>query len=368
MSELETIPFDDISASAQPSVFLDRSRLEDYMHAPFKAHAIETGRVKDGGRDADVGTEAHDIISDAIAWWIEAGEPPRDYLREAVYQARPDILPDVVDALKRSIWWIDRYLTGRSQQDIILHDGGQKGDKNAKDEEKRRSRDGQLGMDLLPATEKRGCIIPTSELDLLIVGESPEVVYETDWKSGRKVWTPTQVKKSFQFRFHALLIFKNFPAVKAVYTQVFMTRMCQATELVRFAREEIEQTVEGQVLGAVRAREEAFKAKDPNEIPCWCTPEECSFCPAVHICPHIPSEASEKALADDPLSFALGTSVLDQLLIRRKKLLREFVDDRGSDLDMGDLCYGLNMPKAVRKPKSDQYKFYKNPNISGEKE
>lgn len=348
---MSDFPFDVEPETFEP-VYLDRSTLEGYTRCPFSAWAVETGKVDSGSVAADSGSEAHDVIAEAVDIYATEGIPPKEQMDGCMMSTRADIQPDVIEALKRSTWLIQNYLTNRNPADILLYDGGQG------------KQSGQLSWPILPANKTRGEIRPTSEVDLLIAGESADEVYETDWKTGQKVWYSSDVKKSFQFQMHSWLVFKNYPGVQKLYVRVFMTRKAQATSWVLFERKNIE-AVEGRLGMAIEARRQAMELADKGksiEIPCWCHAEACAWCPAVHLCPKLKGLDGDNPtlvalLADDPETFVQRTIVLTELLERRQAITRMYVDEHG-EIEGKELSFGLKAPTKVKKPTKAMYKTY----------
>ena len=86
----------------KPIIF-DRTTLEQTASCPFMAHQISiNGEIM--GVPAEAGQESHDVISKAIsARVVENGDFQwvRDTLESGMMMSRPDVQPEVVDALKR---------------------------------------------------------------------------------------------------------------------------------------------------------------------------------------------------------------------------------------------------------------------------
>lgn len=324
---------------------LDRSTLNRYADCQLAGWAVEAGKALGAGKAADSGNEAHDVIAGGVAEYAAHGIPPREFIQAGSLMTRPDVQPDVIEALKRAAWWIDNYLTSMHPNDLILYQGGQG------------ERSGQLAREILPATGDRGPIIGTSEVDLVVAGPTPVELFESDWKTGRTVWTTPDIKDSFQFRFHAWLMFGNYADLEVLHVRVFMTRFCVATPWFRFTRKDADQ-FEGRLLMAVKARDDALKlaaAGKADQIECWCDADSILSCPAVHLSKRLKEPFAD--LAADPKRFVLDTWVMDNALNNRRKMLRQWVAEHG-DVEDGKICFGLNSPKTPRKPTAREFTFY----------
>lgn len=371
-----------------PPVILDRSTIEAYASCPWKGWCIEHGVVHTGGPAADAGNEVHDAIGQAVGEYALAGAKVTDLvevMEAAALMSRPDVQPDAIDGLKRSIWNIAKYVCDRHPLDILRYDGGPTAFDDPRSGEVI-DRSGQLSWDIMPATKTRGAVRLTSEVDLLAAGAAVDELAETDWKSGRTQWSATDVANSFQFRMHAWLVFRNYPDAQRLFTRVWMTRMGQATGWVLFDRSVMAE-FEGQALAAVQERESVCRAvaaamgdsdagggsKAAIERPAtreqfvasvmrhggeaWPGVDKCGLCPAWWCCP-----ACVRPVADmqaDPSRYAADTSAMEQAVAERKKLLRSYVDEHG-DID-GRVCFGLGAPRSPRKPSAAQYTFYDPP-------
>ena len=361
-----------------PPVYQDRTTLENYVTCAFMAWAIEAGHVQDASAPADTGSEVHRVVSEGVHQFATAGVPLREYLEIEIAKVRPDVQPDAIEALQRSLWAIDRLVTGRHPNDILAYQGGQ-GD-----------RSGQLAVELLPATRTRGPIIATSEVDLLMAGTTAVEMQEVDFKSGHTPWTSTDVRDAFQFQMHALLAFAKFPTLEFLHTSVFLTREGWATPAVTFTRKRAEQ-FKSRLLQAVEYRRLMFAAAEVatekmgyrfedilsfvnmgawlvalTEVaqeqkwqPCWPWKEKCEICPAINICPR--AVHPHFRLQENPESFAEDTNVLEIQVAERKRALRAWRDQHEADLSGSRICFGLNAPKPSRKPTAAQYQFYSPP-------
>jgi hypothetical protein len=207
---------------------------------------------------------------------------------------------------------------------ILAYDGGES-----------QGRGGQLAWDM-PDLGVR----VTSEIDLLIAGDSIETVEEIDYKSGWKEWTATEVKQSFQFQMHAALILRAYPGILAVNTSVWNTRSNTKTYKVAFPRKHLND-YEVRIRRAVMA----WKASQSNPA-CWPGYEKCSMCPAAIICPE--ASADIRAVAEDPKAAVLQLVAIDAKRDALAKLLNAQVKQLGHDIVVGDSAYGQEKPKKSR--------------------
>ncbi|HUV63436.1 MAG TPA: PD-(D/E)XK nuclease family protein [Sedimentisphaerales bacterium] len=334
---------------ALPPVLLDRSTLQRYTVCPFQAWAVETGLTPDSSLDADTGTEIHRVIADAVGNYAENGEPLRDYLENEVLMTRPDVQPECIDGLRRSIWSIDRLLTSRHPNDVIAYQGGIAG------------KSSQLAWELLPATVEYGAIMPTSEIDLLLAGTTECELTEVDWKTGHKEYTSADVKDSFQFRLHAWLIFANYPDCEQLHVTVWMTRFNQLTPTVTFTPKDAA-AFEGRLLMAVEARRQAFEAVEMGGEPdCWPAVERCSRCAAVLKCPRAYAPAPE--IAAEPVAYAVNTMLLQEVIGKRLNALRDYVEEHGEIRDGRGFAFGCEEPKSSRRKSTSSYAAYNDPEV-----
>jgi len=381
-------PADDIFAAAKPElppVYLDRSTLERYADCPFAGAMIESGVIQDESTVAASGSENHRIIADGIADHADGGSF-LDYVRGEKSFARPDVQAEVVKSLGRSAWAINSFLrykvapcpeypegVRRSPSDVLVHQGGQG------------ERSGQMAVELLPATETRGAIMVTSEVDLLVAGAGADQLDEVDFKRWKR-FTAESIAKSFQFRLHAWLIFRHYPEAATLRVRVWNVPDNQTSPWVTFERRYSED-VEGLLLQTVEVRRRVLdilnRARgileaDAADLPetgaeralpaemqkvaadesfdlCWPDPGKCTWCAACMVCPRALWPAVD--LNSDPVRFAQDTQVLDTLLSQRKADLRAYVDKHG-DVQGRGVAFGLHRPKPVRKASSASYQFY----------
>ncbi len=337
---------------APPAVYLDRSTLERYAVCPFQGWAVETGKVMDGSPAADTGSENHRIVAEAIADYFLNGIPPLDYLRQEMTKARPDVQQEVVASLRRSAWAVNQYLTSMHPRDILAFQGGPKEWVNPSTNETE-NRSGQLAWQILPATKKRGAIMATSEVDLLVAGTTQVEVNETDFKY-RKAWTSTEIRASFQFRMHAFLVFRKYPKAEYLHTRAWPLATGQVTPWVTFTPRDAND-FEGVLLEAVEYRRGAMESETPGT---WPAAEKCTTCPAVLVCPRAIKPAYR--LNENPFIFAADTHVMKLALAEREKHLRKYINQHG-DIIGDEVAYGLRGPRAPRKPDARSYTWYTPP-------
>ncbi len=387
---MTTIPFDEAELAATTiapePVILRQTPLSRYARCPFQGLAVELGLVDDVSAAADAGSENHRIIAEAIAEHIAGGDF-RDYLCQEKAKARPDVQQEVCEALSRSAWSVGGYLRykvlpgaeypdgiRRSPEDVLVYQGGTG------------KRDPQLAWDILPAAGERGPIRITSEIDLLVAGASAEELEETDFKRWQS-YSGTDILKSFQFRCHAWLIFRNYPDCQTIRVRTWSLPRNECSPWVTFSRRDADDftccllstvDIRQWVLGiADRARTILENDKLPMPQPeaalvaqidqiasaeralevvslCWPDGEKCVICPAVRLCPRATRPAVD--LNIDPERYARETQVMEIALDQRLADLRAYVDQHG-DIEGPDVAFGLNGPKPNRKPSAVQYRF-----------
>ena len=380
---MTTIPFDETDflavAAAPEPVILRQSGLAAYATCPMQGAMRELRLVDDASAAADAGSENHRIIAEAVAEHIAGGDF-RDYVRQEKAKARPDVQQEVVSALSRSAWAVSGYLRykvlpcaeypdgiRRSPEDVLVYQGGTG------------TRNPQLAWDILPAAGERGPIRVTSEIDLLVAGASADELEETDFKRW-KLHTAEEIVRSFQFRTHAWLIFKNYPDCQTIRMRTWSLPRNETSPWVTFSRAYLEE-IEGLLLTTVQVRFCALVAAEgartvlgDDKLPmpqpeialaqqiqvsmpdaCWPDAEKCVISPAVRICPRALQPAVD--LNVDPARFAADTQVMEIALDQRLTDLRAYVDQHG-DIEAPGVAFGVNAPKPIRKASAAQYKFY----------
>jgi len=353
------IPFGE---DIKPPVLLDRSTLEDWKECPFRGSCTEGYVAPDDrpsdmlpvGPAADAGNEVHRIIAEGIDLYARGGEDPTEYWKAEMPKARADLQESTLDGLRKTIYSLSRFVKKLHPHDILLYQQPRKEDGTyvTKDDHAK-EHDGQLAWELLPANSKRGPLMVTSEVDLLISTASREEIAEIDFKSGQKVWNSDDVKDAFQFKLHAWLLLQNFPDVRFVRQSVWMTRMNWLTPRIHITRRELE-NIEALLLMAARGREEVMYGGAVAEA--YPSEAKCAWCRAVLICPS--ACAPQADIAENPLKYAKDTVAVQTMLAKRMDTLRECVNAHG-EISGDDVAFGLDAPKKIKKPSKAEYKFYK---------
>lgn len=322
-------------------LIVDRSTLERYATCPRQGRFTDIYKPIPNDEMAS-GIEAHDVISKCIGYYIESSmsmSPAelKDQILVEARQCRPDLQPDVMQALSRSAWSIAEYIANLPINAIICHDGG-KGSKS-----------GQLAMDLA------ACRI-TSECDLLHATASKEVVQLIDWKTGHKYWTESDVANAFQFQMLALLIFDNFPDVKCVRVSIWNTRSNTKTYSVEFTRERHFEQIFSRVSTA-SGLYYAYHEQEIEETPHFRKASACEMCQYAFQCWGIDGAGFCPQVNADNLLFQLHQCQIAAGHIEAK--LRAMVAAEGSDVigDLAGLCYGSGKPKADRRPTMSLYEL-----------
>lgn len=344
-----------------PPIVIDRSTLERWATCPHQAALVAAGYASTGSADADAGNEVHAVLARAVAERADGATAAhlRDLIEQGQLASRPDVQPDVCAAVRR--WPLVELLTRREDgaerapEDLLRFDGGTG------------PRSGQLAADLIPADDGRPAVRLTCEVDVLVSTVSRERVRLIDWKSGRKWWTPTDVRESFQFQFYAELVFRTYPAVRTVEAVVFMTREGRGTDVVEFV--EADRT---RINARLRAAADIYlahrdvvererAAENPNSVmgtvPAWPTPEKCAICPAVRVCTLAHRPANLDAV--DPEGAVRQLVVLEEAAARIRGQLSARVRATGADLVYGEgkerVAFGVGKPKQQRAATCDLY-------------
>lgn len=319
---------------------VDRSDLEA-VDCPSGMQFVRQGIVLNQSLAMDSGNAVHDAFSEATRQYVlsrgslNAPEVSEELRQNLLFDTRPDLIWDAWKGLAPSARGWGYFLTKIHADNILRFDGGD-GDKS-----------GQIAIDY-PDLGLR-C---TSEVDLLYAGPSPEVLHEVDYKSGWARWTQNEIENAFQFRFHAALIFHNYPNIQAVEIRIWNTRFNDLTYGVVFKRDRDADVL----LMEVRRRAEAFKKyhdKGPDEVPANPDHNRCLRCPAVSVCVISKHVASSVA---DPENYLMQTALMQKTVAKRLELLEEHVRRTGKDIVARDgSCFGLEKPKANRKPSMSLY-------------
>ncbi len=321
-------------------IVLDRSELENWDSCPFKAKAIATGRAAPIGELAEVGEGGHQVFGAATKLWVQAGGhlnpgEVRDELEHAMLGSRPDLQPKVIDAVRKSLWAWVQFIIGIDPSNIRHFDGGDT-----------LGRSGQLSMDV----ESAGVRL-TSEVDLIYSGPSKELLHETDYKSGFKFYTAADVKDSFQFCMHALLVFSNYENVNGLEVSVWNTRTNNRTFKVVFYRDKIAE-IRTRIMNAVGVWYEHHASESPPTWPTW---EKCCFCEAAAICPEAHAPIAD--VAQDPVAALNRFAAIEANYDKWKAALAAHVDRTKQDIVSGSYCFGREKPKPAKRAPATLYQL-----------
>ena len=324
---------------------LHRSELERYVTCPRQARYHDTGAFGMPNSFTDTGSEAHDALSEATAWYFRnfattgnRAELQAELLR-ACRETSPDTQPDVLKAIRPMAWawasWITRLRPGQ----VMRYDGGE-GEQS-----------GQLAADVQIGRET---FRYTSEIDLLYVTESSEVTAEVDYKTGWKRWTEADVRESFQFQSHAWLVFQNYEDVLVHRIQVWCTRTNALTYTVEFTRERDAQDIETRVMMAV-GQWYRWRNAEPDNAEARPTREKCGICPAATIC-EAGIDQDVRMLVSNPGKFLDDMLLLKARVDARRDLLARLVDATGRDVrSESGAGFGFNAPAPSRRPTKKLY-------------
>ncbi len=286
--------------------------MEQRATCPFRAQAIDDGVVKDVNRHSDCGIEGHRILADGL----EQAEGNMDfdiveYIRDEARKARPDVQPQVVEALGRLGYDLRR----TSAQRII---GIEK----------------QYSTVFLKGTHERGPVVCSQCLDLVAAGRERDTLVVTDWKTGWKDMTNAQAQSAFQTRFGCWLLMREIPEVQTIHWFYAQTRHGHpAYALIK--REDDFFNIEGQVQTVVQ-----LFLSDCRDA--WPDPDKCCTCPATAICPHVIGEAKE--LMDDPQKYLLQYAALKEgRLDKMEKAMKAYVAEHGT-IEVDGTWFGYKQP------------------------
>lgn len=309
---------------AVPKTVLDRSTLEAWAICPYMASQLELGAVKVVGELAVAGELTHQCFSAATKLWVESnmGVSDRDLvqaIQNAAVDARPDLQPDVIRAAsKHMAWEWATYLTRFGHINNILgFDGGEDC-----------GRSGQLSVDVGGAVEF------TSELDFLRSANGQ--AFEDDLKTGWKDWSDDDVRDSFQFQSHAVLVLSNYPEVETLFVRIWNTRRGTKTPWVAFHRADV---------GRYRARLfSALAVRMQGDTTPWPSTEKCRICPCAIQCP-----ACDDVTRIEPVALGQRFVALEAAYDATKKALEKHVDAHGELVLPSGEVIGRNRPASERK-------------------
>lgn len=327
---------------------VDRSTLQNAMECPWRAKAIADGRCNTVGILAEAGEAVHQAQGSMIRSWIDShGAMSKTDLRMelelAVRGARPDLQPEAIKALQPAAWLLADTIYKIHPGNILAFDGGEDVD-----------RSGQLAYDF-PDLGVRY----TSELDLLYQGDCPEVLEEIDTKSGWKDWASEDIRDSFQFQSHAVLVLEKYPDAKALRVRVLDARHRTLTYGVHFQRERL---YDWKV--RIRSAISAWRQSQGENPPVWPTLEGCTICPASAICPV--ADQPIKDLATDPAAFVRDLVAVEARAESMRKLAAAWVDANKREIDAGGgVLFGRGKPRSERKATATIYSMKGNSNDNG---
>jgi len=321
---------------------LDRSTLETWATCPLHARLKETSGINSVSNIAESGELIHKAIGTALKIYLEehGALSPSDLafeVNEALKASRPDRQPEAIEGMRASSYSWSRFICEQPGNAILRFDGGE-GEQS-----------GQLAHDI---TKDHRI---TSEVDLLLATDSPEMLPEVDYKTGHKQWTATDVKNSFQFQFHAVLIFHNYPEVNTLNVIIWNTRFNKRSCRCEFKRSSLPEC-EARILSAIRVYEENFHQSEPVA---WPTREKCSMCDVAACCKKV--DADIRDVSENPKGYLSETIRLDEIVSQRKRLMASHVDTTGQDITTpeGD-AFGTCKPKTSRKPTKSFYTIEQN--------
>lgn len=306
---------------------MDRSTLERDCICPLSARLAEEGHALPVGDAANVGEAGHKAISESVAAYIEEGGAMRpgeltDQLLVELLGSRPDVQPETISAVRPSIWKITELIKELNPLNILRYDGG----KGAKS--------GQLAVDAFN-------VRLTGEVDFLYADQhSVEIINLADWKTGHKLWTALDVRRSFQFQFYALLVLKNYPNAQALRVRILNTRIGQWSWSCEFRRHDME---------AIGARiNNALSYWQTKSREAWPSLEKCSICDCVLACEYAAAPLVE--VAANPSRAVDQLIAMDARADTLKNLLTAHADARGDIASTdGKAIFGRGAPVSERK-------------------
>ncbi len=318
------------------SHILDRTTFERWDTCPFMAWAIETGLVVDESDPSTTGIIAHAGLAEAVNEFYHTGTFTDVTVMDACLGGLPPHLGEAAwHNIRRDLWSIREELHTLNRNSILRYQGG----------DKKRGMSGQLGVEL------GGAVVATSEIDLLTAGTTKEELQETDWKTGRTEWTTTKIKQSFQFRFHAWLVFHNYEGCEKLQVRVWMHQLRKLTLWVTFLREDFiagkeknsanRASFEYYLHGIAQLRHRVMNGEKPPTFP-----EEvrCGWCRAIRICPRARWPA--RNVAKNPKRFAEDLIARIEKLKKERAALNVHVKANGP-VDLGDgRSYGEKPPST----------------------
>ena len=318
---------------------LDRSTVQAWGNCPRQAALLATGKINHTSHAAALGDAAHQCFGDTVDEYIARGDTwmtPSDlkkWVEGAALASRPDVQPEVIAAIKYSTWAWANFICGINHANILRYDGGE-GD-----------RSGQLAVEWPELSA-----LITSEVDLLCAGDTPEILEETDYKCGDKVHLEASVKTGFQFHFHAVLVFHNYPDAQELRVRIWNTKKNLPTYYVSFYRTKLHE-YEARVHTAV-AQWYQHRHTEPEKCPAWPTQEKCRLCDAAMQC----DVSGMARTPEEKMRAIIATTAKLKLLTDD---LTAIVDERGSDLVVDGMAFGRGKPTKKQRPKVAVYEVPK---------
>ncbi len=321
---------------------VDRSGLERCSVCPAQARIVDDGLVQTGNMLTETGNEIHrcysefitDYINDATTDFAISRKEYVDRLERLLYETRPDVQPDVVDAASRAIWKFVDLILEYAPRNILHYDGGEA-----------TGRSGQLAVDLPECG-----IRYTSELDLLCSTPNPKQLREVDYKSGWKYHDSASIFKSFQFQSHWFLVADRYRDVESLAVDVFNVRKCKFETAV-FDRDDLP-AISTRIHSAAGIRNR-WRNCPLQDVPCWPMVGRCETCDARAKCPMEPPPS----VADAPEQAVLSIVALEAKLDSLKADAAAYVDKIGADIVAGGVAFGRSKPPSDRKPTAVLYEL-----------
>ena len=312
---------------------LDRSTLEQWSVCPMQAGMVEAGKAIRESEILNVGVAAHEVLGRATDEYIAAAgaiTDPRELIgvvENWLSDTRPDITTKVYHALRPSLWAWSSFILDRRPSNILRYDGGAG------------ERSGQLSYDIDSLSVR-----VTSEIDLLYAGPSPQVLHETDYKTGHAHWTVQDVKQAFQFQLHAVLIFANYPKVDCVEISVWDTRKNRRTFTVPFFRSEADM-FRWRINKTIGVWHQERSKPELSRLT-WPEADKCAACPVAQLCPRCTS------VTTDPVALLESLIVLNSARANVMKQLSATVKRTGRDVvtPAGDAFGKCKPPSNNPKP------------------
>lgn len=309
---------------------LDRSTLQGFRDCPRQARFKQESPVPPS-LAMEAGNAVHHAMGAMVGLW-QIGD--FSSLRELVAHgeaelanARPDLVAAAMDAAKGSLWPFAKWLERGKPGQVLRWDGG------------KREQSGQLSRPL----ESFGATA-TSELDILCATDSPEVLEETDIKSGYTPYAAASIKDDFQFRLHWWLVKFNYPEVRELWVRVWLTRERRITTAAVFRESDLEQ-IELEVMASAGAWY-ANATKTPIESTAHPLLERCERCPFAAQCSAVGETITDKAKPEE-LVDRLAVIEAEKLTIANR--LKPIVDASGDIRTANGNVFGTNKPTTSRK-------------------